>query len=132
MAKKDTLQHTPRPNARGTTASGKSSTVYINRELSADEKSDLVAALESSDFTIEHVAQLVVDGYSFRVGSDPKSDGFIAVLTDYVDSSPTFNHALAGRGSTPINAIYACLYKHFVCFSGGWEAPQERGTPDFG
>lgn len=131
MDTKDPTKHTPNTNARRKAPSTKPTTVYINRDLSAGEKSELATYVTQGDFTLEHVAQLATDGYSFRVGSDPRSDGFIAVLTDYVESSSTFNHALAGRGSSAINAIYACLYKHFVCFSGGWEASKATESGDF-
>lgn len=112
-----------RENAKDKRKSGVASsgaTVWLNVDLSKEDKKDLGEYVDSGEFDLEALAAIVQEGYRMTLGYSERSNAFVVSIFDNDSESPTANHALSGMGSTAQNAICAALYKHTVKLSSDW------------
>lgn len=95
-------------------------TVWLNVDLSKEDKVELAAYIEDGEFDLASLAAIVDEGFRLTLGYSTRANAFVASLFDNDKESATFNHALSGMGSTAQNAMHAILYKHAVKLSGDW------------
>ena len=95
---------------------------FINHDLTAAQQEDLAGYFEAGEWSFDSVVPLVEQGFAFKLSQDARGSGYRAHLIDHTEGSPDFNACLSGRGATPIAALYALLYRHFVLAPDGWAA----------
>jgi len=103
---------------------------FINHSLSKEDQEQLAGYLEAGEYTIEDVFQAVESGYAFKLSPDSYGGGYRSHFICLDEASADFNACLAGRGATPIDAIYALLYRHLVLAPDGWsQLDSSTGSP---
>lgn len=105
---------------------------FVECDLSADDKRQIVAYIEAGELAAELVDELVADGYQYGCKGDGKSSGYMATLIDRMPTSPFAGKCLVGRGSSPASARSALLYKHIYKMQRDWTNGAGGGDVDFG
>lgn len=101
-------------------------TVFVNYELSVDEKAHCKVWLEDILTFDGQFQRFISDGYKTSVKWDEKNNAFACYVTH---PKQKFNEAdllLTGRGSTPCKAIKQAMFKHYVVFDCEWGGYAER------
>lgn len=98
---------------------------FIEGYLDTDDKKWLHANVDNQLVHVAELLQSIEDEYSISCKYDPNSHRYLASLTCRVQNHFNSGCILVSRGATPIDALYALAYRHFVKFDGKW---QEMGV----
>lgn len=101
---------------------------FINYTLSKQDGEWLESADLETEFPLSLVCELATEGYKFSVSFDGKNQCYLASLTDRDEGSPFYNSCLTGRGSTPVDAFHALLYRHLVLSERDWSFFGDTGN----
>jgi len=100
---------------------GRNGVQFINYDLTLEQKATFKAWMSDNYDKAFDMLQNVVDGgYNLSVKTDEKAHGYACFLTCQNDKSPNKGWILSGRGSHPLNAMLAVIYRHEVLFEGTW------------
>lgn len=102
--------------------------VFINMHLVSDEVKELLSMIETDEFPIEYVWNLVDEGFKVSFSYDELNDSYIASMTDKRPDSNSFGVILTGRGDSALNAWYSLAYKHFVKLNQDWTDIQTKAA----
>lgn len=100
--------------------------VFIKRELTADEQRLCKAQAFTPDQAFEQLLKLCDKGYRLTFKYDTYTNSH-AVWASAADSEhQNFGYILTGRGSEPIKALKQLLYKHYnLCNDETWSDLQK-------
>jgi hypothetical protein len=108
---------------KGSTSSGNnafSGYRFINVSLDKDDKAWLAANANIERYPLDALGVLVAQGFKVSFSEDAKNHSFVCSFTDTRSGSPTEKSILTGRGSTTLDAWFACCYKHFQIAREDW------------
>lgn len=100
--------------------SGLPKMVWINHDLTKDDKTRLTDKGLFGDLSGFDVGGLAEQGFKYSLSPDEKHDCYVASLTQKRQDDAYYNHCLVGRGSTPTNARVSLLYRHLVLAEEDW------------
>lgn len=106
---------------------------FVQHSLSTAQQEDIQGYLDAGEWSFQDVVDCVQRGYAFKLSPDTHGGGYRAHLIDTDEKSADYNSCLTGRGSAPIDAIYALLYRHLVLAPEGWGVLDDNrtGRPKF-
>lgn len=94
--------------------------IFVEGYLTTDDKQWLSDNVENQLSLVSELLQSIDDEYSLSCKFDANSQRFLASLTCRVQNHHNSGCILVSRGATPIDALYALSYRHFVKFDGKW------------
>jgi hypothetical protein len=93
---------------------------FINIELTKEQKSDLKALVETGEFGYSALHDLHGNGFKVTLSSSDDGKRYTCSITDKSPNSAFWNACITASGSTPLNAVNALLYKHYVVANEDW------------
>lgn len=121
----DVARSGPTPS-RSTKAERFNDSVFIKRELSADEQRALKAQPFTPEQAVQELLRLCDRGYklTFKYDTYTNSHAVWASATD--PTHMNYGYILTGRGSEPWKALKQLLYKHYqLCNDETWSDLQK-------
>lgn len=100
--------------------------VFIEPYLTAEHKRELKQLIADDTWGMDDIFELVDQGYKFSIKFTEKNSMFACTLSQQ-EGEKTL--VLNGRGATPINAIYALLYRFYQLLGGALREEDDDGTP---
>ena len=95
--------------------------VFVNHELSVEERADLRSMTAEVEFPLDLMLGLVADGMQVKLAADKtKGGGYRCHILDDGQHDASKLLCLSGRGSTPEKAWHAVAYRHFHLAQGDW------------
>jgi len=107
---------------------GDNKPTFIEPYLTATDKRTLSEYFEADKWGMADIERLVDSDYKFAWSSDNKGGGYKATLVRQIDGGVFI---LTGRGSTPLGAVYALLYRHIDMLDGNWANQVDTGGDEF-
>lgn len=101
-----------------------SDAVFLNCDLDKQLKKDLVVwcGQEANQDVFNLFEKIVDAGIKIGLGYDAYNECFQCSLSKPVqEGSKSRTYILVGRGGNLVQAVQACLFKHFVMLDGTWE-----------
>jgi len=122
MSKKVEKPHEQPSDSRGSTAGWKSTPkpVWVEGWLDATDKEWLSTNRNNSLAYVGELLGEIGDEYTLSCKFDERSTKYRADLICRVNNHINSGHILVSRGSTPLAALFALAYKHFVKYKGEW------------
>lgn len=123
---------TKKTNPESTTSKPNlSSTVWINRQLTDDEKEQHDTGNITPQNTFKSLLQAVLQGYNISVKWDAYSSCFQATLIPYNTASPNYGYGLSARASDPHRALSLLFFKHYEVLQENWSQAYKPSSKSF-
>lgn len=105
---------------------------YANIHIPENHVAEAEAYLGDTKTVWADYTKTLYDGYSMKVGYDPKDESFKATLTCYNPDSENAGLSMSAYGGDWFTALGACLYKHIVISDEDWGSVSSSKKRKFG
>jgi len=106
---------------------------FVNLRVPAEDKAKVTQWMLDHETELgDMLDDMVSSGYKISLNLDSGNDCHLVAITGSDDAPNNRGLCMTSRASSPMEALYVGLYKHYVlCDSGDWPAP-ETGDRTFG